>query len=108
MNIYYINLAHRTDRNEHVLQQIASIGCTGIRVDAVNCKQGAIGCAMSHIRCLEFAKEQKLPFLCVVEDDIEFTDPDLFHRQLDTFLSSSIDWDVLLLGTNMGPPFNKE
>ena len=108
MNIYYINLAHRTDRNEHVMKQIESIGCTGIRVEAVYCKQGAVGCGMSHIRCLELAKEQKLPFLCVVEDDIEFTDPDLFHKQLDAFFATNVAWDVLLLGTNMGPPFDKE
>lgn len=108
MDIYYINLAHRKDRNEHVLQQIASIGCKGIRIDAVDCKHGAIGCGMSHIRCLELAKEHRMPFVCVVEDDIEFTDPDLFHKQLNAFLESSIDWDVLLLGSNMGPPFDKE
>lgn len=108
MNIFYINLNHRKDRNVHVLQQIESVGCTGIRIEAVECKQGAIGCGMSHIRCLELAKEQNLPFVCIVEDDIEFTDPSLFRKLLDTFLSSVIDWDVLLLGTNMGPPFDKE
>ena len=108
MEIFYINLNHRTDRNKHVLQQIETIGCNGIRIEAVECKQGAIGCGMSHIRCLELAKEQNLPFVCIVEDDITFTNPDLFRAQLDSFLSSSIDWDVLLLGTNMGPPFDKE
>jgi GR25 family glycosyltransferase involved in LPS biosynthesis len=108
MDIFYINLNHRTDRNKHVLQQIETIGCTGIRIEAVECKQGAIGCGMSHIRCLELAKENNLPFVCIVEDDITFTDPDVFRAQLDSFLSSSIDWDVLLLGTNMGPPFDKE
>lgn len=108
MEILYINLNHRTDRNKHVLQQIETIGCTGIRIEAVECKQGAIGCGMSHIRCIELAKEQNLPFVCIVEDDITFTNPDLFREQLDFFLSSSIDWDVLLLGTNMGPPFDKE
>jgi GR25 family glycosyltransferase involved in LPS biosynthesis len=108
MDIFYINLNHRTDRNKHVLQQIKTIGCTGIRIEAVECKQGAIGCGMSHIRCLELAKENNLPFVCIVEDDITFTNPDLFRSQLDSFLSSSMDWDVLLLGTNMGPPFDKE
>jgi len=108
MEIFYINLNHRIDRNKHVIQQIESIGCTGIRIEAVECKQGAIGCGMSHIRCLELAKENNLPFVCIVEDDITFTNPDLFREQLDSFLSSSIDWDVLLLGTNMGPPFDKE
>ena len=108
MNIYYINLAHRTDRNDHAFKQIQSIGCTGIRVEAVECKQGAIGCAMSHIRCLELAKEQKMPFICIVEDDIEFTEPDQFQSQLHAFLSTNVAWDVLLLGTNMGPPFDKE
>jgi GR25 family glycosyltransferase involved in LPS biosynthesis len=108
MDIFYINLNYRTDRNKHVIQQIESIGCTGIRIEAVECKHGAIGCGMSHIRCLELAKEQNLPFMCIVEDDITFTDPGLFRQQLDSFLSSSIAWDILLLGTNMGPPFDKE
>jgi glycosyl transferase family 25 len=98
MEIYYINLDHRTDRNEHVLKQIASIGCKVIRIDAVECKQGAIGCGMSHIRCLELAKEQKLPFVCIVEDDIEFTD--LVSDMDDFFKLLPEDWDMLYFGGN--------
>jgi len=108
MDTLYINLSHRTDRNDHVIQQLQSIGLTGIRVEAVECKYGAIGCGMSHIRCLEMAKEQGWPSVCIVEDDIEFTNPTFFQEQLNTFLKSNTTWDVLLLGTNMGPPFDKE
>jgi len=108
MNVLYINLSHRLDRNQHVIQQLQQIGFTGKRVEAVECKQGAIGCAMSHIRCLEIAKENNWPSVCIVEDDIEFTNPSLFQLQLNHFLTSSIGWDILLLGTNMGPPFDKK
>jgi len=108
MDTLYINLSCRPDRNKHVLEQLESIGHKGIRIEAVECKYGAIGCGMSHIRCLEMAKEQGWPSVCIVEDDIEFTNPSLFQEQLSHFLKSSIAWDVLLLGTNMGPPFDKE
>ena len=57
MDTLYINLSCRPDRNKHVLEQLESIGHKGIRIEAVECKYGAIGCGMSHIRCLEMAKE---------------------------------------------------
>ncbi len=107
-NVVYINLLDRTDRMKHVENQLKKIGVSGTRMNAVQCIHGAIGCGMSHIQCLELAKEKKWNSVCIVEDDIEFTDPVLFLKQLETFMKSSVEWDVLLLATNMGPPFIKE
>lgn len=107
-NTLYINLAHRKDRKEHIEKQFVSLGVESTRIEAIECVQGAIGCAMSHVKSLEYAKEQGWPTVCICEDDIEFTNPVLFKQQLHDFLNNFTVWDVLLLGTNMGPPFNKE
>jgi len=107
-NTLYINLAHRKDRKEHIEKQFVSLGVESTRIEAIECVQGAIGCAMSHVKSLEYAKEQGWPTVCICEDDIEFTNPVLFKQQLHDFLNNFTVWDVLLLGTNMGPPFDKE
>jgi GR25 family glycosyltransferase involved in LPS biosynthesis len=106
-NTFYINLNHRKDRKEHIEKQFASLGIHSTRIEAIECVQGAIGCGMSHLKALEYAKEQDLSMVCICEDDIEFTNPILFQEQLNDFLKNYTKWDVLLLGTNMGPPFDK-
>ncbi len=107
-NTLYINLSHRIDRREQIEKQFDLLGIEATRIEAVECVQGAIGCAMSHVKALEYAKENGWPTVCICEDDIEFTDPRLFQEQLRDFLKDYTLWDVLLLGTNMAPPFDKE
>lgn len=105
-HILYINLTHRTDRKNHVEQQLsafASSTCT--RMNAIRHEYGAIGCALSHIRCLEYAKQQNWETVCIVEDDITFTDPFVLTTALRHTLHHS--WDVILLGTNMAMPFER-
>lgn len=106
-NTIYINLTHRKDRREATEKQFSALGIQATRIDAIECVQGAIGCAMSHVKALEYAKENGWPTVCICEDDIEFTDPGLFQEQLQDFLRDYTTWDVLLLGTNMAPPFDK-
>jgi hypothetical protein len=55
------------------------------------------------LRCLQIAKEQGLPHVLIVEDDIQFLNPSLFSSQLNKFFESSMSWDVILFaGNNMG------
>jgi GR25 family glycosyltransferase involved in LPS biosynthesis len=108
----YINLNHRTDRKVHVEQQLASIGITSpTRFNAIKLPNGALGCSMSHLRCLQIAKERGWPHILLCEDDIEFLDPSLFVNQLNGFLENHQDnssWDVLLLAGNNMPPYGIE
>ena len=55
-NTLFINLASRTDRLEHVISEFGKFGLTPERVDAVKMASGAVGCTLSHIKCLEIAK----------------------------------------------------
>jgi len=106
-HILYINLESRGDRKIHVEKQLKSIGLRGNRFNAIKLLNGAIGCSMSHLRCLQFAKEQRWDHLLIVEDDIDFLNPKLFKTQFDKFLNNQKDWDVVLLAGNNLPPYEE-
>lgn len=103
-HVLYINLESRPDRVSHIEKELVKIGLTALRFNAIKMNNGAIGCSMSHLKCIQTAKENDWDHVCILEDDIEFLDPCLFKRQLATFLQKHTDWDVVLLaGNNMLP-----
>jgi GR25 family glycosyltransferase involved in LPS biosynthesis len=104
----FINLASRKDRLEHVTSELNKMGINGQRVDAVKMASGAIGCSLSHIKCLEIAKESKYEQVFICEDDITFLNPELLKQNITKFYENkTINWDVLIIGGNNGPPFQK-
>lgn len=105
-NTLFINLASRTDRLEHVISEFGKFGLTPERVDAVKMASGAIGCTLSHIKCLEIAKSRNLEHVFICEDDITFLKPELLRENLTKFYNNkTIQWDVLIIGGNNCPPF---
>ena len=52
-NTRYINLAHRTDRLAEVIAELDKMGILGTRFNAIKTANGAIGCSLSHLKCLE-------------------------------------------------------
>ena len=71
-----------------------------IRIDAVYNKQnGHIGCAKSHIKALNKAKELNLPNVVILEDDFIFTKSiKEINKNFDNFLSFFKNkWDVIQL-----------
>jgi glycosyl transferase family 25 len=103
----YINLEHRTDRKEHVESQLKSIGITNFeRFNAIKNNNGAIGCSMSHIQCLQIAIERNYEHIFICEDDITFLNPTLLINQMNTFWMNHQDWDVLMIGGNNFLPYN--
>jgi GR25 family glycosyltransferase involved in LPS biosynthesis len=105
-NTLFINLASRTDRLEHVISEFGKFGLTPERVDAVKMAAGAIGCTLSHIKCLEIAKSRNYEHVFICEDDITFLKPELLRENLTKFHNNTtIQWDVLIIGGNNCPPF---
>ena len=101
-NIFYINLEHRTDRKAHVENELKKMGWKNYtRFNAIKCKDGRVGCSMSHLKLLKDAKENNLDYVVIVEDDICFTQPKVFNDMLEDFLSKNIEYDVLLLAGNL-------
>lgn len=106
----YINLEHRKDRLKHVQQELGKLGIPngGARFNAVKCANGAIGCTISHIKCLEQAKAQGLPHVFICEDDICVKDPNLLLQNTARFNAVFGDaWDVLIIGGNNLPPYKQ-
>ena len=103
--VIYINLDSRQDRKEHVVKELKKIEVNEPeRFKAIKLDNGALGCSMSHLKCLEIAKQREYNSVLICEDDIEFLNPELFLTQLNKFLDSQIRWDVVLIaGNNMLP-----
>jgi GR25 family glycosyltransferase involved in LPS biosynthesis len=109
----YINLDSRKDRLDHVETQLAELKTTengmvnlvAERFKAIKHAEGAIGCSMSHMRCIQLAKERDWDHVLVCEDDILFTNVPMFLTQLSKFMATVPDWDVVLLAGNNIPPF---
>lgn len=110
----YINLDSRTDRRAHVEAQLASIktadnGLSNLAAERFNAirhaEHGAIGCSLSHMRCIQIAKQRGWDHVLVCEDDVLFTNVPLFLTQLATFITTVPQWDVVLLAGNNIPPY---
>lgn len=106
----YINLDSRSDRKEHVETQLNALknGMQNLkfeRFNAIKHEHGAIGCSMSHLRCVKLAKERNWDHVLICEDDVLFTNVPLFLKQLNKFLATTSNWDVVLLAGNNIPPF---
>jgi glycosyl transferase family 25 len=105
MPTMYINLLSRVDRKEHVVSELKKIGINNpTRFNAIKMENGALGCSMSHLKCVELAKKNNYEYVFICEDDITFLNPTLFNMQLQMFLSKHKSWDVILVaGNNMVP-----
>ena len=105
IQVVYINLERRTDRKIYVINELKKIGVKEpICFKAIELQNGALGCSMSHLKCIENAKKNNYESVLICEDDIEFLNPEFFLTQLKQFLESNINWDVVLIaGNNMIP-----
>ncbi len=104
-NTYFINLEHRIDRLMNVKKELGKINVSGNRFNAIKLTNGAIGCSMSHLKCLEYAKTMMMPYVFICEDDIQFLNPELFLTNLDKFYKNISEWDVLIVSGNICPPY---
>jgi len=109
-NTLYINLQEREDRKNHTIEELQKIGIYHAeRVDAVKLANGAIGCSLSHIKCIELAKSRNWEYVFICEDDITFLDPDLFMKNFKKFENSEYKKkaDVILISGNNYLPYEK-
>ena len=111
----YINLESRTDRRAHIEEQLTGIGLNPIRFNAIKLQNGRIGCSMSHLKCLQIAKQNKWPHVMICEDDLKILNNTDFISHINKFFSIHGDgdnsikskWNVLLLAGNNVPPYKK-
>lgn len=106
-NAFYINLEHRTDRREQVEHELSIMGINAQRFNAIVNNNGAIGCTMSHLRLLNNAIEKNYSHLLILEDDIQFLEPETFKTNFNKFLElHGNNWDVIIFSGNNVPPYS--
>jgi hypothetical protein len=66
---YCINLDKRPERWQQTLAAFQGTGIQPVRFSAIEEKPGWIGCGKSHTAIIRAAKEKKLPWVLVIEDD---------------------------------------
>lgn len=116
--ILYINLAHRTDRRAHLEAEFTRMEIPAEkihRIDAIKNTNGALGCTMSHIKCLKLVEEHpEWKTVLIMEDDYTFRGkrPAEFNRGLNIFFQDFVKgmvglpdsrqhtWDVFLPSYN--------
>jgi len=106
-NTYVINLESRKDRLQHVINEFNKLNVIPKRFNAIKTGSGAIGCTLSHIKCLEIAIEKGLENIFICEDDITFLNSELFLNNLNKFNKKIKDWDVLIIGGNVVKPYRE-
>lgn len=107
-HVFYINLEHRVDRRQNAEEQLRSVGFSPQRFNALKMDNGAIGCSFSHLKILETAKKEGWSHVVIVEDDVYFTQPDLFVKQTNKFLEKHEGkYDVILFSGNNIPPYRE-
>ena len=104
-NNLIINLSKRNDRWKHVQKEFEKMKIIPNRFEAIEDVNGAIGCTMSHIKCLEIAIENNYDSIFICEDDITFLDEDTLKRNITKFNENVKEWDLLLIGANVYTPY---
>jgi len=104
--IYYINLDHRTDRLEHINNELNKTNIDKNKINRIagvyNQEYGFIGCSQSHINALTNFIESDINnnYCLILEDDFEFIlDQDEINKMLN-YIFNNIDFDVLMLSSN--------
>jgi glycosyl transferase family 25 len=110
--IMVINLLHRTDRYNQIEAELSKHTLSNNKIEFVegiyDANNGAIGCAKSHIKCIEKAILNNYESILILEDDFIFpNDLHTFDKHLLDFMVNNDSWDVILLTfSEFGPPIN--
>ena len=105
-SVQYINLHERFDRRCRLEELFGRVlHSLFIRFNAIKHKDGAIGCTLSHLKLLKQAIDENWDYFLVIEDDFMVDDFCLFESKFKSIVESKMDFDVLLLGGNILPPY---
>ena len=102
--ILYINLDHRLDRKEHILQEIRKIDPTLSKTHRIHAEyvpaHGALGCTKSHMKALQlFMKHHEWKNCLILEDDFTFvsSSPEEVNQQIVDLFQGCPTYDILML-----------
>ena len=97
---FYINLEKRTEKKNLCEEELKKLGIDNPnRFNAIENKIGLIGCVLSHIECITFAKRNNWKYVCIFEDDVVFIDIDKVKSMINKYID--YDYDVLYIGARI-------
>jgi GR25 family glycosyltransferase involved in LPS biosynthesis len=112
-HIFFINLDRRPDRLELITEQLKKVNIEAERVTAVDGSlldadpkigngwnhKGVAGCALSHRKVIQLAKEHNYNNFLVIEDDSIFTES--FVQDFEFYIKQVPEnWDMIYFGGN--------
>jgi GR25 family glycosyltransferase involved in LPS biosynthesis len=102
---FYINLESRSVRKGQTITELKKLGIKKPnRFNAITHEIPLVGCALSHIGCLEKAKELGWDYVIIFEDDIKIESKKKLIEKFNKYIKEQF-WDVLYLGCwNYLPP----
>jgi glycosyl transferase family 25 len=99
--VFYINLDHRTDRQEALEKELVELGLPFERFSAIRHELGAVGCSKSHLAVLKLAKERNYPRVLILEDDFTFVvHRDAMERIVSQVRDGNKPYDVCMISYN--------
>jgi len=102
LTAYIINLKHRTDRYDHMVNEMEKLPVSYEFVEGIIDETKT--CFQSHKKCISLAKENNLPYVLVLEDDAMFTENvvEIFKKTFNEV--QQLNWDMFYLGANLQSP----
>jgi len=104
-HIYYINLEHRKDRKDSIVNEIKMIDPElkkTTRINAIKHEKGAVGCGKSHILALEDAEKNNYEIIMILEDDfLFFSKLEILNQVYKELVDFDKDYNLFLIGKNL-------
>jgi len=105
-HILYINIDERVDRKEQLLNTLKVFDSDKItRISAVKHKNPVMGCTLSHISAIRYAKKMNYPNVLILEDDAIWSNVSKSFQIFEKLVQNP--YDVIMLGGTF-PRFNKK
>ena len=96
--VLVINLEERNDRWKNIYERLKKLSISPNLVKAIRAP-GSLGPGLSHLTCIEMAKNKGWDFLVVLEDDAK-VEIDTFQRLQEIFPSLPKNWDIIIGGAS--------
>ena len=95
---FYINLENRPQRNAECITELRKLGIKKPnRFNAITHDIPLIGCSLSHIGCIQKAKELGWDYVIIFEDDIKIDNKKKCLEKFNKYINQDF-WEVLYLG----------
>lgn len=103
--IVFINLEKRQDRLAEITDELKVLSAPADKIvhfKAIEEKEGAIGCAKSHLCVLNMAEKNNWKNVLILEDDMVFQRDEASIKRFNLFLDelTQINWDVGFLSAS--------